>query len=315
MIVKRIGILGNPRKPGLELALEKFLPMAERNGVRWSISKELEDKCDRPREEFLEDAELAGWADIIVAFGGDGTILKAARIAGPRGIPVLGVNLGKLGFLAEIGLEELDDGLGKLLCGDFEVEERIALEAWINEGDDDRVAGLNDIVIGRVGFSRTIEVEIVISGELVSLYTADGLIISTPTGSTAYSLSAGGPILYPTMDALIITPICPLVLSICPMVVPGDRLLAVTVRSDHEGLVLTADGQVERKLRSGDRIFIRRADYLVKLINLRGKSFYEVLRTKLMWGVGRSRFAGPSAGSGGDPVAQPTAREKLRPDR
>ncbi len=225
-------------------------------------------------------------ADLCVVVGGDGTLLAAARSLGGRPCPILGVNLGGLGFMTETGPEESADVLEEVLAGRYSIGRRMTLDAALVRGR--RVvasqAVLNDVVIAKSALARMIELEVAIDGAEVTRYRADGLIVATPTGSTAYSLSAGGPIIHPEMAALLISPICPHTLTLRPLVVPATAAIEVTLATPDSEVFLTLDGQVGHPLRGGDRVRVRRGAQPVLMVRSRRQSYYEVLRRKLRWG-------------------------------
>ena len=224
--------------------------------------------------------------DLAIVVGGDGTMLHVARNLARYGVPLIGVNLGRLGFLTDISTDYMEDELGRILDGDFKIEERILLEAEIVHRDKvQHVANaLNDVVINKGALARLIEFETWVDGEFVSSTRADGIIIATPTGSTAYALSAGGPILYPTLPALVMVPICPHTLSDRPLAVGSDsRIEIVMVGTSRQSSHVTLDGQTNFALHDGDRIRVRRAERPVTLIHPSRRNHYEVLRAKLGW--------------------------------
>ncbi len=226
-------------------------------------------------------------ADLCVVVGGDGTLLSAARaIAGtPR--PILGINLGGLGFMAETGPEEADSVLNDVLAGRYTIGRRMTLEVSLLRAGRTaaRQAVLNDVVISKTALSRMIDLNLTIDRQAVTRYRADGLIVSTPTGSTAYSLSAGGPIIHPEMSALLITPICPHTLSLRPLVVPDRSKVEVTLDPGDADVYLTLDGQVGHPLRVGDRVRVRQGPHPVLMVHSRRNNYFEVLRRKLRWGA------------------------------
>jgi NAD+ kinase len=279
----RIGILANVRKPRTKMLTLKL--------IEWLVDREHQAIICQNLVPLIGHKNLARdenrfrqESDLVVAIGGDGTILAAARAVGLQGVPILGVNLGTLGFLAEVNPDKLFVAMEKVAAGSYEIEERMLVKARVGERGRWAYA-LNDLVIDKGGFSRVIELNVSINGIFVGSYKADGLIISTPTGSTAYALSAGGPIVNPKMKALITTPICPHSLAVRPLIIDIDELLMVEVYSDHEGATLTIDGQVGRRIRSGDVVTAAVAHRTVKLVRVDSKSFYEILRTKLKWGI------------------------------
>ncbi len=224
--------------------------------------------------------------DLAIALGGDGTLLHAARSLRPHPVPLLGVNLGTLGFLAEISIHELYPRLDDVLAGRYELDHRTVLAAEVWRGD--RLLGhfdaLNDIVVSKGTLARIIEFELAVNEERVAEYRADGLIVASPTGSTAYSLSAGGPIVHPALAAWAITPICPHALTNRPLLVPDSARIGILMRTVAEHTYLTLDGQEGVQLAPGDRIICRKSPDHVSLIHLPQCSFFDVLRRKLKWG-------------------------------
>lgn len=228
--------------------------------------------------------------EFIVVMGGDGTLLSVARRCGQKGLPILGVNVGGLGFLTEVSLEELYPTLEQILEGRCEVEERMMLFATIFRNGKpfwgENV--LNDAVINKGALARIVELTAWIDGEYLTTYRADGLIISTPTGSTAYTLSAGGPIVYPTLRHILLLPICPHTLSMRPIILPETVIVAVTLDKKAEDVYLTVDGQVGQILQPGDRVEVKCAPHHLKLIKSPRRSHFEILRAKLGWGEVRA---------------------------
>jgi NAD+ kinase len=262
----------------------------DRYGVEGLIPEEWSEICTG-RWTVVPMEDLVDRSDLLVAFGGDGTILQAAQIARDSGVPILGVNLGRLGFLAEVAAEDLHVAFQRVLNGDYGIQRRMALEATV-EGKPETFFALNDVVLNKGSSPRMMEVEISIEGAFVSLYLSDGLILSTPTGSTAYSMSSGGPILHPSMEALIVTPLCPHSLGVRPMVIPDGETVHIRVRLDRgEGMVLTADGRTGCVLASEELVRVRKAAGAVCLVTFEDRSFYDVLRAKLMWGMGEKRLS------------------------
>ena len=289
--IRRVGVIANAWKPRVKEFLKDFSAQIGGMGLTCVFAEDLREVC-AGEGTFVSVKELGSCSDLLVALGGDGTILRAAQVSRYSDVPILGVNLGRLGFLAGVGVEEVKEALERVLRGAYRIERRMAMTAELEGDDREGVFAINDVVLEKGVSARMIEVEIHVGEAFVSLYLADGLILSSPTGSTAYSMSAGGPIVYPEMDALIITPICPHSLSVRPMVVPGEMTVRVRMRSDRgEPMRLTADGQMGRVLRSEDRVMVRRSPHRVPLITFEGQSFYQVLRTKLMWGVGEKRLS------------------------
>lgn len=231
------------------------------------------------------DAALVDGTDLLIVLGGDGTILSAARLAAGR-VPILGVNMGGFGFLAEVTLAELPDAVRTAISGGGDVEERAMLQAEVTADGQARLRrlALNDIVVTKTGVARVVTIGTWVNDEHLSTYPADGVIVATPTGSTAYSLSAGGPIVHPQVDVLIVTPICPHTLTARPVVVSGSATVAVEPLVGVEDVRLTVDGQESEPLGAGERVVVRRAVPRARLVRLRPPSFYSILRTKLAWG-------------------------------
>nr|WP_282706864.1 NAD(+)/NADH kinase [Natroniella acetigena] len=226
---------------------------------------------------------LVDFVDVIIVFGGDGTFLKAARTFAKSLVPILGINLGNLGFLTDIELDKLEQGLEKLLIGNYSIEERVMLEGRLIREDEEinQVVAINDLVITKGSFSRIINLKTFIDGEYLATYPGDGLIIGSPTGSTAYSLSAGGPIINPKMKSLIITPICPHTLHSRSIITTEDEKIVVEVDADHSNIMLTVDGQDSLQLLSGDIVEFQKSELVSRLIKLEGYNFYKVLRNRL----------------------------------
>ncbi len=279
----RIGILANIHKVESKSLVDQLVQWLLERGHQPLLCQDLTALVGR-QELARTGEQLRQESDLVVAIGGDGTILAAARMVGLHGVPILGVNLGTLGFLADIVPENMIMAMGKVQQDRYEIEERMLVKSRIGPRGRWDYA-LNDMVIDKGGFSRVIELQVHVSGHFVGSYTADGLIISTPTGSTAYSLSAGGPIVNPKMRALIATPICPHSLAVRPLIISPQESLAVQVICDHGMATLTVDGQAGHRLRSGAVVTAVMAERTVKLVRVDSKSFYEILRTKLKWGI------------------------------
>jgi NAD+ kinase len=226
-------------------------------------------------------------SDMVLVLGGDGTLLSVARLVEGHDLPILGVNLGSLGFLTELALEELYPALRNVLEGDYRVEERVRLEVQLNRQGE--VVGeyrvFNDVVINKGALARIFDLDAFVNGERLTTYKADGLIVSTPTGSTAYSMAAGGPIVEPTLNVILISPICPHTLTNRPLVVSGDSLIELCLLSDSGKVFLTLDGQEGTELFPGDRVMIKESNNRARLIRTSSKNFFEVLSTKLHWGL------------------------------
>lgn len=281
----RFGIIGNLQKPGLRDAVRRLMDRLTRSRTAFCLEKELALLVGAPAEVCASSLEecLAS-SDMMIALGGDGTILATARLVGQSEIPILGVNLGKLGFLAEISPEEMDEALGEILEHRYLVEERLVLEGTTPARPGKVYHAVNDFVVDKSRSSRIIDIETHIDGTFAVTYRADGLIISTPTGSTGYALSSGGPIVSPGSRVFGITPISPHTLSGRPIIVPDSGRIRVVVRAHSDEVLFSADGQIEEFLKPPAEINIRRADYALKLVKRMDRSYFDVLRAKLFWG-------------------------------
>ena len=288
---RTIGILVNPRKEQIVVPLnilnewQKENLQSGRYNVEFLLSA-VEARAVDHRFEYLKRADaqtILERAQIILAFGGDGTILRTVQLVGPREIPIMGVNLGGLGFLAEATPEDLTRDLEDYLNGRYHIEERSLLECRI-EDTNEKYFAFNDLVIDKAGFSRVIQIVTHVDNSLLNSYIADALIISTPTGSTGYSLSAGGPIVVPEANVFIINPICPHSLTNRPVVVPDTSNIRLQVHTEFKEVKLFRDGHEVSGYPSGTVFLITRANFSVRLIKMEHHSFYETLRNKLHWG-------------------------------
>ena len=288
--IKRVGIVLKPHQPeALKTICELVVWLAERDikliGGPQIERERIEHQTGCPVEE-VEDENVAGEVDLILVLGGDGTMIATARMIGDREVPVLGVNYGGLGYLAEFRIEELYTALESILAGNYRLDRRVMLAVELRRDDappkTSRV--LNDVVINKSALARIIEIEAFLNHQFVNSFRADGLIVSTPTGSTAYNLSAGGPVIFPSMNAVVITPICPFTLSNRPIVVPDDAEIELLLKTDHEDVALTLDGQVGFPLKVGDRVAIQKSQTTFNLIQPSNRNYFDVLRDKLRWG-------------------------------
>lgn len=281
-----LGLTGNTDKASVKPFVSKFIKWLQKVGADFIIESELADHLSLPNESnrrfdlksFCEKCQM------VISFGGDGTILSTARAIGDSGVPILGVKMGGMGFLAELTPDELYASMEGILKGNYQIVKRMVLKAEVEGEKDNQYHALNDLVFDKGAVSRVIHIKTFIDDEFLNTYISDGLIISTPTGSTAYSLAAGGPILLPSVNAIIINPISPHTLGARPVVIPDDKVVKIKIEYAPENVLLSADGQVGKKLKQGQTATIRKADYQVKLVSYRGRSFYDVLRAKLNWG-------------------------------
>jgi NAD+ kinase len=282
---RNIGIISRPRRSNLAEVVPPLLSWLEERGIHVVYDQETATSLTEPSEGRSRE-QVAAASDLLLVLGGDGTLLAAARVAAPRGIPILPINMGSLGFLTSFMLEELYPALEDILAGRLTISERIMLHAELQRGDKilDKQTVLNEVVINKGALARMIELELSIDKDFVCRYRADGLIVASPTGSTAYSLSAGGPIVHPSVESFIITPICPHTLSDRPVVVGDTSIIEVKLSAGTESVFLTLDGQKGIPLQATDRVRISRGQQRLKLIQTPNKSYFEILRNKLKWG-------------------------------
>ncbi|HEY7818455.1 MAG TPA: NAD(+)/NADH kinase, partial [Vicinamibacteria bacterium] len=279
-----------------KVAIVAKLHATEASSVVRSLSKWLGDRGIEPVLEASLAARRRGAAgftldslpkdiSLVVVLGGDGTLLSVARAMGAKQIPILGVNLGSLGFLTDVALQHLYDTLESILSGEATVDSRMMLRAELLRKEETLASEvvLNDVVITKGAIARIIEVGVEIDRQFVAMVRADGLIVSTPTGSTAYSLAAGGPILHPNLDAMILTPICPHTLTHRPVVVSNEAKVELTLRGNSEEVYVTFDGQSSKPMQPGDVVRVRQSRHQVKLVSPPGKNYFQVLRHKLRW--------------------------------
>ncbi len=233
-----------------------------------------------------EETGIPDTVDWVAVLGGDGTLLGAARKVGRYGLPILGINLGGLGFLTEIPVKRLYEDMERLIAGEIDIETRLMLQARVIRDREELClfSALNDVVINKGALARIIELRVSIDDRFLTTFRADGLIISTPTGSTGHNLSAGGPILYPDLEALLVTPICPFTLTHRPIIVPGASIIEIRMGERSEEVLLTFDGQVGFDLMDGDRVIVSKSEKKLRLIKSPNQDYFDILRTKLKWG-------------------------------
>jgi NAD+ kinase len=278
--IDRVLLVGKRESPRASAAVRRIARFLERRGVTVLY------ETATARTVGARPARDLDGVGLCVVVGGDGTLLAAARSLAGRPVPIFGVNLGGLGFMAETGPRHAVTRLRQVLAGQHDVGRRMTLEASLLRGRRTRLkqAALNDVVIAKSAIARMIDLKVTIDGNAVTVYRADGLIVSTPTGSTAYSLSAGGPIIHPEMEALLISPICPHTLTMRPLVVPATSHVEVTLASDGSRVYLTIDGQVGQMLEAGDKVRVRRGAAEVLMVRSRRLNYFDLLRRKLRWG-------------------------------
>lgn len=277
----KISIIANPNKKKAYYVLKELIPWLRKKGTEVLISNEMAQKFRDVKKGYSRQ-DVAEKGDILMALGGDGTLLETARLLRGRDIPILGVNAGGLGFLTEVTLKELYPLLEDVLAGRFEVEERCILEVSLPDKGE-RFFALNDAVITKGAFSRIICLKVYVENEFANAYLSDGLILATPTGSTAHSLSAGGPIVHPELRVVILSPICPHTMTNRPLIIPGDKEVMIELDKEKAEVSLTVDGQVWISLVPKQKIYVKMADEVVKLIINPEKSYFEVLRQKFRW--------------------------------
>ncbi|OGP86496.1 MAG: NAD(+) kinase [Deltaproteobacteria bacterium RBG_16_54_11] len=282
--MRKIGIIAKGNKPEATQVVKELVGWLKDRKVECFVDPDIAKAVSHPA---LDKQDMAGAVEMVVVLGGDGTLLAAARALQKKQVPILGVNLGGLGFLTEITLAELYPMLEAILHGAYKTDERMLLEArvWRKGKVVDTFTVLNDVVINKGALARIIELETSVDQAHLTTFRSDGLIICTPTGSTGYSLSAGGPIVYPSLHSIIITPICPHTMTNRPIIVPKEAVINVTLCSMDQEVFLTLDGQVGFKMELHDRVEIKKGEGFIRLIKSPSRGYFEVLRQKLMWGA------------------------------
>jgi NAD+ kinase len=280
-----IGIISRPRRSNLEVVVPPLLHWFAARGIRTLYDTETAGAL-HDSSHGLTREDVAEQSQLLLVLGGDGTLLAAARVAARLGIPILPINMGSLGFLTSFTIEEMYPALEQILAGRFSCSERVMLDVELHRDAEviERQAVVNEAVINKGALARMIDLQLTIDADFVCRYRADGLIVATPTGSTAYSLSAGGPIVHPGVESWIITPICPHTLSDRPVVVRDSSLIEVHLSGDTESVFLTLDGQTGIPMQAADVVRMRRASERLRLIQPAQKSYFEILRNKLKWG-------------------------------
>jgi NAD+ kinase len=278
----RVGVIGHRGYVGLPAILGTLLDLAPEYGLTLAFENDL--------WEIAEEGERLGEAttcDALITLGGDGTLLRGARYLDGHAVPILGINLGRLGFLTSCSGAEFEEGVRRFAQGHYEVEPRMALASCaLNRDGQERCAwrSLNDVVLHKGGFARVVRFSVFVDDEPIGSYSADGLVISTPTGSTGYSLSAGGPIVVPSMDSIVLTPVSPHTLAMRPLVLPAEVEVKVRADDGPEELLVTIDGQVGTTFTGGETLVVRRAPSPVQIVRFPGTTFFTRLRRKLGWG-------------------------------
>ena len=286
------GIAGNTKKQALWAPVAALVTWLDEHRIPFflhaNVANGLQERTLVPaplcREHSVDN--LADQVDIILSFGGDGTLLRTAHEVGTLGTPILGINIGRLGFLADVDVGEVQQTIGRLEAGDYSIDTRLALSVEIEDDEPERRWALNDVVIARAGPAGLIAIDVVADGTPLNRYWADGLIISTPTGSTAYSLAVGGPIVAPGSDVILLSPIAPHSLTVRPVVLPSGCVIEARVAGSSLPYVLAIDGQSSAARDDAVTITIRRAPHRINLVKLTDRHYFRTLRTKLTWGGG-----------------------------
>ena len=281
--IKTVGVFSKPNTAAAQTLVPELLRWLTNRQIAYRLDVDTASYAGLPNGVARE--RVPDGCELIIVLGGDGTLLSAARAVGNREIPLFAVNLGSLGFLAAISVDNLFPELERSLAGEHKTSKRRMLRVEVRRGEQIVTCyeALNDVVVTKSSIARMIEVEVYVNTHYMCSYFADGLILATPTGSTAYSLAANGPIVFPTVDAVCITPICPHTLTNRPVLVPSDVVITVVNRAEDASAFLTVDGQVGQPLHEGDRIECRSADHFIYLVRSPNKSFFDVLRQKLKW--------------------------------
>lgn len=285
-MIRTVGIISRPRPDDIGPMLPPLLKWLRARGVEIVCDRETAGCVEGLAEQTLDREELPARSDLLIVLGGDGTLLAAARLAAERDVPILPVNLGGLGFLTTVSQDELYPVLEEVFEGKHRVSERVMLEAEVQRAGAvvRRQIALNDAVLNKAALARIMDLELRVNGEYVTTYKADGLILSTPTGSTAYSLSAGGPIVYPLVAAFVVTPICPHTLTNRPLVIPDSATIEIDCGAGSGAVYLTLDGQVGIELEPGERVIVRKSEKKLRLMRASRRTYFEILRKKLKWG-------------------------------
>jgi len=284
MVIKKIGIIANTEKEKAAECAIKLKEWAVNQGIEVFFEEGIARKVGE--NTGLDRRELASRVDLLVVLGGDGTILRTVRFVSEYNIPIVGINLGEFGYLTEVNLNEMYSALALIVKGEYQTEKRMMLDVTIQLGVETirQQSILNDVVITRGNLSRILNLETTVNNGYLTTFRADGIIISTPTGSTAYSLSAGGPIVFPEQDSFVINPICPFTLTNRPIIIPDNAEIKVVLWTKEQGATLTLDGQVSYTMKSGDIITVRKSRYVTNLVSSPHRDYMEILRTKLGWG-------------------------------
>jgi NAD+ kinase len=285
-MIRTVGIISRPRREDIARVVPPLIEWLRAHGAEAVCDSETTNCIGPLTGQTAKREELPAHSDLLIVLGGDGTLLSAARLAADREVPILAVNLGGMGFLTTVPQDEIYQILEEIFSCKHRVSERVLLEARIVRGGAviRRQIALNDAVLNKAALARIMDVTLHVDSEYVTTYKADGLILSTPTGSTAYSLAAGGPIVYPTVESFVVTPICPHTLTNRPLVIPDTAKIEIDFQSEDDAVFLTLDGQIGIELARGDHIVVRKASEKLRLVRPAKKTYFQILRNKLKWG-------------------------------
>jgi len=282
--MRTIGIIVKKNRPQAFEQVKSIVPLLQRENKTVLIENTMEPFDEHLR--FYTRAQVIAESDLLLVFGGDGTLLSVAREPGADSVPILAVNLGGLGFLTETRVQELQGMLSRVCTGDYEVERRMMLDVRLKRvgGEELHFRVLNDVVINKSALARMIDIETLVDGDYLTTYKSDGLIVCTPTGSTGYFLSAGGPVIYPDLALISLAPICPHTLSQRPIILNDASVITLILKTPEEDVHLTMDGQVGERLYAGDAVEVRKSAVSLQLITSPFRNYFEVLREKFRWG-------------------------------
>ncbi len=281
----RFGIIANRERPGADDVIKRVIQWTVTHGHDYRLCEDLRALSSDDSKLVLR-SRMAKECEIIISMGGDGTLLATSREIGSADTPILGINLGSLGFLTQVSADEVESRLQEIVDGKHRIETRMLLEASVvGDPEDSRYFALNDIVVDRGSLARLIQLDLFVNDEFISTYRADGLVICTPTGSTAYNSAVGGPLLNPNMEAIVASPIAPQSLAARPLLFHGDDVIRIRVTSTQHTCLMTVDGQTSVGLKNQTQVTVRKARHSTRLITFANNSFYKILRTKLHWAV------------------------------
>jgi NAD+ kinase len=281
----RVGLIGKANDHQVGLTLQALADYLDRRRIDYLLDADIAPLVSCPGHRAVERAALAGQCDLAIVVGGDGTLLNAARSLAEPGVSVLGVNLGRLGFLVDVSPDEMTTQLDRILAGEYLQEQRTLLHASTSRGEAvlSESTALNDVIVHKRDIARMIELDTWIDGHFLNTTRSDGLIVSTPTGSTAYALSGGGPVLRPKLNAIALVPICPHTLSNRPIVIDDDAVIEIVLHEGTREATVSCDGQISQPLEAGDHVRVRKHTHTLRLLHPPGHDYFDMLRSKLRW--------------------------------